>query len=83
MKIIFSFLWCLETVRQTLVTKCGDGATTSDQWQFVLSWPVGWQSPPGVKGALQRGPLEGYRGLQIFIVNVMIMWKLKRLLLKD
>ncbi len=54
MKIIFSFPWCLETVHWTLVTKHSDGATTSDQWQFALSWPVARQSPPGVKGALDR-----------------------------
>ncbi len=52
MKIIFSFPWRLETVRRTLATKHGDGATTSDQCRFALSWPVAQQSPPGVKGAL-------------------------------
>ncbi len=41
----------LETVPRTLATKRGDGATTSDQWQFALSLPVAQQSPPGVKGA--------------------------------
>ncbi len=55
MKIIFSFPWCLETVRRTLATKRGDGATTSDQWRFALSWPVARQSSPCVKGALIPG----------------------------
>ncbi len=53
MKIIFSFPCRLETLRQTLATKRGDGATTRDQWLFALSWPVAQQSPPGVKGALE------------------------------
>ncbi len=52
MKIIFSSPWRLETVHRTLATKRGDGATTSDQWRFPLSWPVAQQSPSGVKAAL-------------------------------
>ncbi len=49
---LFSYPWCLETVRWTLAIKCGDGTTTGDQWRFALSWTVARQSPPCVKGAL-------------------------------
>ncbi len=64
-KLFFSFPWHLETVRQTLATKLGDGATTSDQWQLALSRPVARQTPPGVKRAY-KGQIESlkrsYRG---------------------
>ncbi len=37
----------------TLATKVGDEATTSDEWRVAPSRLVTWQSPPGVKGAIE------------------------------
>ncbi len=39
-------------MRQTIATKSGDGATTSDKWRFVLLRPVAGQSSSGVNRAL-------------------------------
>ncbi len=45
-------------MRRTVATKSSDGKTNSDKWYFPLSWPVAWDSPSGVKGAL-----KGHLGL--------------------
>ncbi len=41
----------------------GDGATTSDQWRFALSWPVARQLPSSVKGALLSAYVIGHMSL--------------------
>ncbi len=62
MKIIFSFPLRLETVHRTLATKRSDGATTSDQWRFALSWPVATQYERGIRMSWDMHRCSDFKG---------------------